>query len=348
MQLDPATCRRLLQGVSRSFALSIPLLRRSLADRLSLAYLHLRFLDTIEDELVLPPVARMALLGDAARLYAGGLTDVRAAAGLQEAVLSALPEGGPPVLRELAGGYLPLIASALARGEDFAAPLCRCASLMACGMSGMLAEGPVRDYPALERYCYYSAGVVGELLTRLFAPARAPTADADPLAVSFAQGLQMINMLRDAAHDLCSGRTFLTPGQLRSAHFAGLCRAHLDHGLDFVRLCDDRTQRDIRHFCLFNAALAYAALRLSLGGRGTRHGHALVRRLWLTSALAARSDRLLSRLSPHLCRNLPGGHCDATALRARVSRWSDPAQTPQTGLQSMVSYAPGAAAAPGT
>lgn len=344
--LDPASCRRLLQGVSRSFALSIPLLRRDLAASLALAYLHLRFIDTIEDELNLPPAARMDLLAEAAQLYTGGLQDLQAAAALQAAVLRCLPEGGQAALRELAGSYLPLIAATRARGEPLTAPLCRCASLMACGMAGMLAAGPVRDYPALERYCYCSAGVVGELLVRLFAPARAVPADADPLAVSFAQGLQMINMLRDAAHDRSQGRTFLTPCQLRSAHFAGLCRAHLDHGLDFVRLCDARRQSDIRHFCLFNAALAYAALRLSLGGCGTRHGRARVRRLWLATALAARSERLLSWLIPHLCRGLPGGRCDAAALRARVSRWSDRELPPRMRGQSMISYVPGAAAAP--
>lgn len=61
----------------------------------------------------------------------------------------------------------------------------------------------------LDRYCYSVAGVVGELLTELFAvysPVIATQKAAlAPLAVSFGEGLQLTNILKDVWEDAGRG-----------------------------------------------------------------------------------------------------------------------------------------------
>src|SRR6185437_729762 len=61
------------------------------------------------------------------------------------------------------------------------------------------------DVAEMDRYCYCVAGVVGEMLTDLFC-AYALDIDARrdimaPLAVSFGQGLQMTNIIKDVWAD---------------------------------------------------------------------------------------------------------------------------------------------------
>ena len=57
----------------------------------------------------------------------------------------------------------------------------------------------------LDDYCYYVAGVVGEMLTDLFCDYSPQIARHRPklsaMAASFAQGLQMTNILKDAPRD---------------------------------------------------------------------------------------------------------------------------------------------------
>ena len=69
----------------------------------------------------------------------------------------------------------------------------------------------------LDQYCYYVAGVVGQMLTRLFclhSAAVAKNHDAlMALAISFGQGLQMTNILKDVWEDYQLGACWL-PRQL--------------------------------------------------------------------------------------------------------------------------------------
>jgi len=66
----------------------------------------------------------------------------------------------------------------------------------------------------LERYCHYAAGVVGVLLTRLFAYFRYAT-DADVSRADrhrgkrFGRGLQLTNIVKDHPSDLQDGRCFI-------------------------------------------------------------------------------------------------------------------------------------------
>src|SRR5438552_2755950 len=71
----------------------------------------------------------------------------------------------------------------------------------------------LNDVDEMHEYCYFVAGVVGEMLTELFC-AHSPKIDArraelERLAVSFGQGLQMTNILKDIWDDLERGFCWL-------------------------------------------------------------------------------------------------------------------------------------------
>ena len=79
----------------------------------------------------------------------------------------------------------------------------------------------------LDSYCYYVAGVVGEMLTELFcgySPAVAAAAGAlRDLAPSFGQGLQMTNILKDFWEDRSRGACWL-PQEVFARHGVDLAQ----------------------------------------------------------------------------------------------------------------------------
>ena len=84
----------------------------------------------------------------------------------------------------------------------------RCIQIMSDGMSYFhTRQNPhgLESLAEFEKYCYVVAGVVGEMLTTVFAlrsPAFAKTiAQKEYLAISFGQALQMTNILKDSPED---------------------------------------------------------------------------------------------------------------------------------------------------
>ena len=201
-----------LQGVSRTFALTIPQLPAGLRDVVGNAYLLCRITDTIEDEPALSARQKQA--------FAERFIDVVAGRAAVE-----------PFARDLGAG---LSTSTTASEHDLIAntarvirithgfetaqreALARCVRIMAHGMAEFQLKATpagLDDLPHLDRYCYHVAGVVGEMLTELFCDYSAEI-DAHreallPLSVSFGQGLQMTNILKDVWDDRRRGACWL-------------------------------------------------------------------------------------------------------------------------------------------
>ena len=96
---------------------------------------------------------------------------------------------------------------------------------MASGMSEFQqldTSAGLKNLRELDRYCYVVAGVVGEMLTELFCDysneIKKRRDELLPLAISFGQGLQMTNILKDVWEDLgrgpagCRATSSGTPG----------------------------------------------------------------------------------------------------------------------------------------
>ncbi len=233
---DKAFCDRMLPGVSRTFALSIQNLPPDLRDAVCIAYLLCRVVDTVEDDRRLDPVVRQSLFDafDAALSASaagdGGLADAfearSAETGLGPTPLEAeLCTGAGAVFRAFAAipqvqreAIEPSVAEMSKGMREY--------SLRADAENGLR----LRDVPDLERYCYYVAGTVGELLTKLFAiscPVDVRVRrELEARAVSFGLGLQFVNILKDVAEDAVRGDCFLPVGTAKL------------YGLDLASLLD--------------------------------------------------------------------------------------------------------------
>lgn len=230
----------LLTRTSRTFAVAVPLLPEPLRRQVVLAYLLFRTADTLEDADRWPLPLRVAALSDLARVPHGP-GDARR--------LSNEWTADPPVTH---AGYLDLLAAfpdlagAVERLPDPARDIIWCHWRRTVG--GMIAvleradpDGAVRltGLDQLRSYCYTVAGIVGEMLTELFvlhAPGLAPARPAlCRLAPAFGEGLQLVNVLKDAGKDAAEQRFYLPPDLDRAA-LIELARAGLGGARRYVDL----------------------------------------------------------------------------------------------------------------
>jgi len=230
----------LLVKTSRTFALSIPLLPQPTRDEVGIAYLLFRIADTFEDAVAWPRERRLAALAELDGLLAApaAATDSVADwlqppppiehAGYQEllaaspAVLGAYAEL-QPAARETIRHHLGRTLAGMAR------------FVTASDESGRLALSTLGE---LREYCYAVAGIVGEMLCDLFlldSATLAPVAERlRARAAPFGEGLQLVNILKDAGGDAREGRCYLPAGVPREEVLA-LARADLDAAREYVR-----------------------------------------------------------------------------------------------------------------
>lgn len=329
----------ILPSVSRTFALTIPQLPEALRGAVTNAYLLCRIADTIEDESALSEEEKRAFHEEFVAVVEG-----RAESGDFSHRLNARLTGATSAdERELVAGTPLVVGYTRALPQALREPLIHCVAIMCRGM-GQFPEAAcrkgvdtLRDF---ERYCYYVAGVVGEMLTELFCSIdheiAAQRGKLLRLAVSFGQGLQMVNILKDIWEDHQRGYCWL-PHDVFAAHGAdvagkradtvdpafsagleqmvGIAHGHLRHALAYTESIPTR-HVGIRRFCLWAIGLAVLTLRNVHQRPDFRHASEVkvsrrsVRFTVAATSLASRSNlslRLLFRLA---ARSLPGGAKD--------------------------------------
>lgn len=325
---------RMLDGVSRTFALTIPQLPPALHPVVSNAYLLCRIIDTIEDEPALAPAAKRTFSDQFVRVVNGDEPAERFAAALSPLLSEStlvmereLIHETPRVLG-ITHGFTPTQRDALAT----------CVRVMGEGMVRFQEKKHARgldDLAAMDRYCYHVAGVVGEMLTRLFcehSPAIAQQRDPlMPLAVSFGQGLQMTNILKDIWADLARGACWLPRSVFAQAGFdlkdlaASTYNAAFERGLMFLvaiahghlrnavryTLLIPREETGIRNFCLWAIGMAILTLRKIRRhpdfetGEEVKISRRSVRATVVASRLAAGNDRAIRMLFGLAASGLP-------------------------------------------
>lgn len=275
---------RILQDVSRTFALTIPQLPARLRVVVGNAYLLCRIADTIEDSSVLT-------IEEKRRFGEEFVAVVRGQASPEDFgrdLAAALTDGCLDAERDLVHNTATVIrlTHSFSRVERDA--LTRCVRIMSDGMEdfqeGQFTQG-LRDVPHLDAYCYHVAGVVGEMLCTLFcaySPEIAKNRSGlERLAVSFGQGLQMTNILKDIWDDKERNVVWLPqdvfeahgydlrslgPGQADAGFRAGLhelvaiAHGHLENALAYTLLIP-RSEIGIRRFCLWALFMAVFTLR---------------------------------------------------------------------------------------
>lgn len=325
---------RILPHVSRTFALTIPQLPPALRTAVTSAYLLCRIADTIEDEPALSPPETLAFL----QAFGAALAGVRDPEPLARSIAQRLSERTLATERDLVSNMARVIRVTGSLNQTQRAAIQRCVDLMCFGMPRFQFSASLKGLERssdLDDYCYYVAGVVGEMLTELFCDYSPQIARHRPslaaVAASFAQGLQMTNILKDVWEDRSRGACWL-PRDVFARHGFGLedlskdafdprfgagfdelvavAHAHLRNALEYTLLIP-RREIGIRRFCLWAIGLAVLTLqkihhnpRFTAGAqvKVSRRAVALTR---LLTNLAGRSDWLLLRLFARAARGLP-------------------------------------------
>jgi len=254
------------------------------------AYLLFRIADTFEDATDWPRSRRIEALLDFSALF-GLPSDERRgrAEALQGAWLAEPPVAHQGYL-ELLGKTSDVIAEGDAMAEGIRRILAKHTVRTAEGMAKVVARADergnlrltsVRD---LQDYCYIVAGIVGELLTEVFvhdAPSLQREASAlSKHMVAFGEGLQLVNILKDAGVDERDGRVYL-PVDTPRAHIFALARRDLVEARDYVRaLQRGGAPRGFLEFTGTSLVLANASLdRLEEQGPGAKVSRSDVARL---------------------------------------------------------------------
>jgi farnesyl-diphosphate farnesyltransferase len=190
------------------------------------------------------------------------------------------------------------------------------------------------DLEELAEYCYYVAGVVGEMCTELFclhSPEVAQQRDAMlKLAVSFGQGLQMTNILKDVWDDRHANACWLPRAvfgpdfdleRLEDLHdtpafraglneLIGVGHAHLRNALEYTCMIPKR-EAGIRRFCLWAIGLAVLTLRkihrhpTYRSGNDVKVSRRTVKATVLTTNLTLMSNRALRLMFARAADGLP-------------------------------------------
>jgi farnesyl-diphosphate farnesyltransferase len=213
-------CRETLPKVSRTFALNISALKGDLYKSILIAYLFCRIVDTLEDATVLDPKIKSKLLLEFIRLiqspdYRGKalstwLKDCEVVDGSANdldlllktdkvfAVFDTLPENHRNQI-------IPSVTE-MSRGMAYFQKKFTSEELTL-----------LENVDELEEYCYFVAGVVGEMLCNLFFQAIPDLSEKAKEtmrlnAVSFGLGLQMTNISKDVVVDRSRGWSYVPRG----------------------------------------------------------------------------------------------------------------------------------------
>ncbi|GAB4260820.1 MAG: phytoene/squalene synthase family protein [Methylomicrobium sp.] len=281
---DDAFQALLLEGVSRTFALTIPQLPEMLYRPVANAYLLCRIVDTVEDEVSLTADQKkffcdrfieIVKTGRGARQFAADLAPL-----LSEQTIPAEHTliGVIPRVIEITHNFDPQQIDALAT----------CVETMAQGMPIFQAQNlhdGLSTMADMDQYCYYVAGCVGEMLAKLFCHYSPEIAVHRErlltLSISFGQGLQMTNILKDIWDDAERGVCWLprdifeetgfdlstlTPetndARFRKGleHLISIAQGHLRNALTYTQLIPAH-ETGIRNFCLWALGMAVLTLR---------------------------------------------------------------------------------------
>lgn len=339
----------ILPGVSRTFALTIPQLPSDLRRAVTNAYLLCRIADTIEDDpgLEIPDKERFH---EQFRKVVAGTED---AAPFARALLGRMSDHMSANERDLVGNTDRVVAVTHALRPTQRRALLRCVEIMSEGMREFERKQPrdgVADLTQLDRYCYYVAGVVGEMLTELFCdycPEMAPHRDRlMRLGVSFGQGLQMTNVLKDAWDDRLRGACWLPRDIFLEEGFdltrlsekaaddpafragverlVGIAHQHLRNALDYV-LTIPPEQTGMRRFCLWALGMALLTLQKvhkeqsATCSKDLKISRRAVRATIMLTNLATAHDTTLALMFRLTARNLPSGPAVAPATRRPAS-----------------------------
>ena len=274
----------ILKHVSRTFALTIPQLPSPLNRTVSNAYLLCRIADTIEDD----PTLTFEEKHFFSKWFASLVEQYQPANEFAEKLLAKLGSESTQAEKELIKQSESVLKITHSLNNNERAAMLDCIQAMTTGMvkyQGHETLEGLENQEEMDLYCYYVAGVVGVMLTKLFIEyGNSWNQDTKnkmtELAISFGQGLQMTNIIKDFWVDRERGACWLPRSifepigvslkkidvediwkfKLGINLLIEIAYTHLINALEYT-LIVPKNEKGIRMFCLW--AILMATLTLS-------------------------------------------------------------------------------------
>lgn len=281
--MDTQEVFSLLRETSRTFSLSIEGLPGTLRHEIAVSYLLFRVSDYLEDHETISPKRKIALL----ERWDEVLEDEAELGGFLNE-LDTIPHRSDDPEAVVAYRSGSLLSALRTFPQKATQAIFRRVRETTRGMAKWQAKGPrVEDETEMDDYMHYVAGIVGYLVTDLFAeysPGVARRRDTlMPLAREFGLALQTVNILRGMRKDYERGwifvpRTFcthhgLTPSELFSPDsrepalrviddLVEKAERHLMSGVAYIRLIPRHLHR-LRLACMWPLLFAAATVSVS-------------------------------------------------------------------------------------
>ena len=318
---------QVLKGVSRSFYLSVRILRRPLRKPIGVAYLLARASDTIADTPVLDWRERLQLLEDFQVVVAGGIVSgfdgSSGRLGLEDPGEITLMKHLPEILE-----YFQAMD-----GEE-RREIVSVIDTIVSGQSLDIRRFDSQDHIValknageLDDYTYRVAGVVGEFWTRI-SHLKGMFSDKNVFdralicGVRLGKGLQLVNILRDLPGDLARNRCYLPQDALESVGLSPadliqkeleprfrpvyrkwleMARDHLRAGWEYVLMVPPR-EKLMRLACAWPVLIGFATIQKLEGANPLDAGKVKVPRKWIYRMIRL---SLVTMIFPKAIENLP-------------------------------------------
>eukprot|EP00246_Nothoceros_aenigmaticus_P015398 TRINITY_DN6360_c0_g3_i1.p1 TRINITY_DN6360_c0_g3~~TRINITY_DN6360_c0_g3_i1.p1 ORF type:complete len:410 (-),score=69.52 TRINITY_DN6360_c0_g3_i1:377-1606(-) len=242
---DPhlAFCYKMLNKVSRSFAIVIQQLGPELRNAVCVFYLVLRALDTVEDDMSIPVDTKVPILEqfhkhiyDPSWHHSCGDSDYKV----------------------LMDGFLHISTAFLQLGKGYQDIIAEMTKRMGHGMAKFIVVEveAISDY---DEYCHYVAGIVGLGLSRLFHNAGLESLAPDALSNAMGLFLQKTNIIRDYLEDITElpAPRMFWPREIWSKYAPRLEDfKHEEHSEGAVECLNELITNSLQHAC---DSLAYLA-----------------------------------------------------------------------------------------
>ena len=259
---DLAYQKTILGSVSRTFALTIPLLPPAIEKVVGNTYLLCRIVDTIEDAADLSPGTKQAL----SKLFLDAVLEKSSVDSFVTPCLEGLKHYSNQDELDLIIHTPTVLRILHTCSVSDQAAVSRCVSIMSNGMShfhGKQNALGLKDLQEFEEYCYVVAGVVGELLTTIFSNHSPEFAKRirgyEDLSIAFGQALQMTNILKDSPEDRARGVSW-KPTNVSQSELLCIAYQKLEDSLRYIQLIP-KQDIGMRQFCFL--AFGLAAMTLS-------------------------------------------------------------------------------------
>lgn len=235
----------MLKKTSRTFYIPITLLEPTLKKTVASAYLCMRAIDEIEDNIYLDTTTKQQLLRETAALLKNPF-DGEAYKQIVTPYKDVLPE----VTMKLSNWIQTCPAGIVQKVQDST-------SIMATGMADWCKRNwHITTKEDLNDYTYYVAGLVGVMLSDIWEWRDGTKTDRD-LAIAYGRGLQTVNILRNIQEDKERGVTFIPAGWTINDTFE-YAEKNLALGDEYMK---DITNKSVLLFCKIPLGLAQRTLK---------------------------------------------------------------------------------------